>query len=103
MRIMVRFSFAVDAGNAAIRMGKLEKVFQQLAEDLKPEAAYFHAVDGDRGGFFIINMADSSQIADTAERLFFGVNAKIELIPVMTADDLRKGLLGVQQTIRRYG
>ena len=100
---MVRFSFAVDAGNAAIRMGKLEKVFQQLAEDLKPEAAYFHAVDGDRGGFFIINMADSSQIADTAERLFFGVNAKIELIPVMTADDLRKGLLGVQQTIRRYG
>ncbi|MBV8091100.1 MAG: hypothetical protein JO139_16315 [Alphaproteobacteria bacterium] len=103
MRIMVRFSFAVDAGNAAIRMGKLEKVFQQLAEDLKPEAAYFHAVDGDRGGFFIVNMADSSQIADTAERLFFGVNAKIELIPVMTADDLRKGLSGVQETIRRYG
>jgi len=100
---MVRFSFAVDAGNAAIRMGKLEKVFQQLAEDLKPEAAYFHAVDGDRGGFFIVNMADSSQIADTAERLFFGVNAKIELIPVMTADDLRKGLSGVQETIRRYG
>ena len=100
---MVRFSFAVDAGNDAIRMGKLEKVFQQLAEDLKPEAAYFHAVDGDRGGFFIVNMADSSQIADTAERLFFGVNAKIELIPVMTADDLRKGLSGVQETIRRYG
>ena len=103
MRVMVKFSFPVDAGNAAIRTGKVEKVFQQLIEDLKPEAAYFHAVDGDRGGFFVVNMQDSSQIADIAERLFFGLSAKIELVPVMTADDLRKGLSGVQGTIQRYG
>ena len=103
MRVMIKFAFPVDAGNAAIRTGKLEKVFQQLIEDLKPEAAYFHAVDGDRGGFFIVNMQESSQIPDIAERLFFGVNAKIELVPVMTADELRKGLSGVQTTIQRYG
>jgi hypothetical protein len=103
MRVMVRFSFPVDAGNAAIRIGKLEKVFQQLIEDLKPEAAYFHAVDGNRGGFFIVNMQESSQIAEIAERLFFGVNARIELVPVMSVDDLRNGLSGVQATIQRYG
>jgi len=103
MRMMIKFSFPVDAGNAAIRTGKVEKVFQQLREDLKPEAAYFHAVDGDRGGFFVVNMQESSQIAEIAERLFFGVSAKIELVPVMTADDLRKGLSGVQATIQRYG
>ena len=101
--VMIKFSFPVDAGNAAIRTGKVEKVFQQLIEDLKPEAAYFHAVDGDRGGFFVVNMQESSQIAEIAERLFFGVSAKIELVPVMTADDLRKGLSGVQATIQRYG
>jgi hypothetical protein len=56
MRMMIRFSFPVDAGNAAIRTGKLETVFRQLMDDLKPEAAYFHAVDGDRGGFFVVNM-----------------------------------------------
>jgi len=60
-------------------------------------------VNGERGGFFVVNMQDSSQIADIAERLFFGLNAKIELVPVMTADDLRKGLSGVQATIQRYG
>ena len=103
MRMMIKFSFPVDAGNAAIRTGKVEKVFQQLIEDLKPEAAYFHAVDGNRGGFFVVNMQESSQIAEIAERLFFGVSAKIELVPVMTADDLRKGLSGVQATIQRYG
>jgi hypothetical protein len=103
MRMMIKFSFPVDAGNAAIRTGKVGKVYQQLIEDLKPEAAYFHAVDGDRGGFFVVNMQESSQIAEIAERLFFGVSAKIELVPVMTADDLRKGLSGVQATIQRYG
>ena len=103
MRMMIKFSFPVDAGNAAIRTGKVEKIFQQLIEDLKPEAAYFHAVDGNRGGFFVVNMRESSQIAEIAERLFFGVSAKIELVPVMTADDLRKGLSGVQATIQRYG
>ena len=36
---MIKFAFPVDAGKAAIRTGKLEKVFQQLIEDLKPEAA----------------------------------------------------------------
>ena len=103
MRMMIRFSFPVDSGNAAIRTGKLETVFRQLMDDLKPEAAYFHAVNGDRGGSFVVNMQESSQIADIAERLFFGLNAKIELVPVMAPDDLQKGLLGAQDTIQRYG
>jgi hypothetical protein len=103
MRVMIRFAFPAEAGNAAIRTGKVEKVFQQIMEDLKPEAAYFHAVDGDRGGFFVFDMQESSQLAEIAERLFFGLNAKIEAIPVMAADDLRKGLSSVQETIRRYG
>lgn len=103
MRVMIKFAFAVGPGNEAVRAGKLEKVFQQLLEDLKPEAAYFHAVDGDRGGFFVVDMRESSQIAEIAERLFFGLNAKIELVPVMAPEDLRKGLAGAQETMRRYG
>ena len=47
MRIMVKFSFPVEAGNAAIRSGKVEKVFQQLLEDLKPEAGYFYPEGGE--------------------------------------------------------
>lgn len=103
MRIMVRFSFPVGAGNTGIRTGKVEKVFRQLMEDVKPEAFYLHAAGGDRGGFFVVDMQESSQIADIAERLFFGLDAKIELVPVMNTEDLQKGLAGVQNTIQRYG
>jgi len=103
MRIMVKFSLPVDAGNAAIRSGKLAKVMHQIVDDLKPEAAYFFPNEGERGGFFVVEMQDSSQIADIAERFFFGLNAKVELVPVMSATDLEKGLSGVQDTIQRYG
>ena len=103
MRVMVKFSLPVDAGNTAIRSGKLAKVMHQIADDLKPEAAYFFPTGGDRGGFFVVEMQDSSQIVEIAERFFFGLNAKVELVPVMSAADLEKGLSGVQNTIQRYG
>jgi hypothetical protein len=60
-------------------------------------------IDGERGGFFIINMQESSQIAEIVERFSFGLNAKVELVPVMGADDLHKALSGVPATIHRYG
>ena len=105
MRVMIKFALPVESGNTAIRTGKLSKVMHQIAEDLKPEAAYFFPTPtgGERGGFFIVEMQDSSQIVDIAERFFFGLNAKVEFVPVMSATDLEKGLSGVQDTIQRYG
>ena len=103
MRIMVKFSVPVETGNAAIRSGKLEKVFQQLLEDLKPEAGYFYPGAGERAGFFIIDMEDSWRVADTVERFFFGLNAKVELTPVMNGEDLHKALSGVPDIVERYG
>ena len=64
MRVMIKFALPVEASNTASRTGKLEQVFKQIHEDLKPEAAYFFAQDGQRGGLFIVDMQDSSQIAD---------------------------------------
>ena len=103
MRVMIKFAMPVEASNEAIRSGKLQKVFQQLTEDLKPEAQYFFPTGGERGGFFVVDMRESSQIAEMAERFFFGLSAKIEFVPVMAADDLHKALSGVPDTIQRYG
>ena len=103
MRVMVKFAFPVEAGNVAIRDGKVEKVFQGILEELKPEAAYFFPEGGERAGLFVIDMKESSQVAEIAERFFFGLNARIEMVPVMAVEDLRKGLSGVQGIIQRYG
>ena len=103
MRVMIKFAFPVDAGNDAIRNDKLEKVFQGIMEELKPEAAYFFPEGGERAGLFVVDMRESSQVAEIAERFFLGLNARIEMVPVMSAEDLQKGLLGVQSLIQRYG
>jgi predicted methyltransferase len=89
MRIMIKFAFPVDAGNNANRTGKAEKVFQQIFEDLKPEAAYFFPEGGERAGLFVVDMKESSEVAEIAERFFFGLNARIEMVPVMAPEDLK--------------
>ena len=103
MRVMVRFQFPVESGNEAIRSGKVNKVFETLLAELKPEAAYFFPEGGQRGGLIVVDMQASSQIAEVAERLFFGLNADVEMTPVMTPEDLQKGLAGIDAVIRNYG
>jgi len=102
MRVMIKFAIPIYAGNEKNRTGKLQKVFQQLAEDLEPEAGYFFPEGGERAGFFVVDMRESSQVAEIAERFFYGMNAKVEMTPVMNADDLQKALSGVQATAQRY-
>ena len=103
MRVMVRFQFPVDSGNDGIRSGKVNKVFEAIMKELKPEAAYFFPDGGQRAGLFVVDMQDSSQVAQVAERFFFGLDADVEMTPVMTAEDLQKGLADIDTVIRNYG
>ena len=59
-------------------------------EDIKPEAAYFTALDGMRRGLFIVDVANASHIPAVAEPLFLGLGATVEFHPVMVAEDLMK-------------
>jgi hypothetical protein len=102
MRVMVKFRFPVESGNEAIRSGKVAKVFERVMEELKPEAAYFFPDGGERAGLLVFDMRESSQVAETAERFFFGLNASVEMTPVMAAEDLRKGLSGVEDIAKNY-
>ena len=45
----------------------------------------------------------SSNVAEFAERFFSDRNARVEIVPVMAADNLQKGLSGLEKTIRGYG
>jgi len=59
---------------------------------LKPEAAYFAPMDGKRAGIIFCDIADPSQIVEAVEPLFLNLDAAVEMVPVMNADDLKKGL-----------
>lgn len=92
MRTMLRWTVPVEKGNQAIKDGSIAKTIESLMEELEPEAAYFLAEDGKRAGMLFFDMADPAQIPQIAEKLFLNLDAAVELVPVMNADDLRRAL-----------
>jgi hypothetical protein len=95
MRMMLKFTFPVEKGNAAIKDGSLGRTMESIMSKLKPEAAYFSPLDGQRGGMIFFDLAEPSQIVEAVEPLFLNLNASTELVPVMNGDDLRTGLAKV--------
>jgi hypothetical protein len=92
MRMMLKFTLPVEKGNQAFKDGSLGKTMESIMSKLKPEAAYFGPSDGKRGGMLFFDLAEASQIIEVVEPFFLNYNAAVELVPVMTGDDLRKGL-----------
>lgn len=92
MRMMVRWTVPVDKGNSAITDGALPRLIGAMTDRLKPEAAYYWPEHGKRSGMMIFDMADASEIAQIAEPLFHELDAAVEFVPVMNADDLRTAL-----------
>jgi hypothetical protein len=103
MRMMLKFTIPADVGNDVIRSGKINQVFDTLMKDLKPEAAYFYAENGQRAGHFIVNIDEESQLMSLGEPLWFALEADVESIPVMTGEDLQKGLGRIGDIIKNYG
>jgi hypothetical protein len=92
MRVMARICIPVESGNKGIQDGTLPKVIQQTAERWNPEAMYFTAFGGRRAAYVVFDMSDSSSIVEFAEPFFAQLNAEVEISPVMTGEDLQKGL-----------
>ncbi|HTV72714.1 MAG TPA: DUF3303 family protein [Candidatus Acidoferrales bacterium] len=92
MRVMLRLQIPAATGNAAIKDGRLGHVLGSAFERIKPESAYFSTVDGDRGGYIVFDLAHPNDIPSICEPFFAELGAKIEIMPVMTADDVQAGL-----------
>ena len=98
MRMMLRITLPTDRANSAIKDGSFQKAMDATMARIKPEAAYFTANNGCRCAMLFFDMQDASEIPPLAEPLFAVLNAEIELLPVMNADDLKKGLGAAMQS-----
>ncbi len=104
MRMLLRVSIPVEAGNAAAKAGTLGSTVEKILADLKPEAAYFFPDDnGQRSGSIVFDMKDSSQIPAIAEPWFLAFNAKISLRPVMNPQDLATASPSITKAGQQYG
>ncbi|XVQ10714.1 DUF3303 family protein [Spirillospora sp. CA-255316] len=95
---MLRAQLDTQRSNEALRSGKLREVMESMMERLNPEAAYFGPCEGERSCTFVFDMQDSSTMPTIAEPLFQELGAKIEIQPVMSPEDMRKGLAALEQS-----
>jgi hypothetical protein len=92
MRVLLKVSMDTEKANDAISHGTLPKLIEQSMEQIKPEAAYFTAENGQRTAYMVFDMQDSSLMPVISEPFFMNLGAKITYTPVMNYEDVQKGL-----------
>jgi hypothetical protein len=92
MRVLARITNPTERGNIAISDGTNARLIQEMAQRWNPEAVYFTTINGRRGAYVVFDLQDASDIPAFCEPLYQGLHAEIEITPVMTVEDLQKGL-----------
>jgi len=90
MRFIMHIVLPVEKFNEALRNGSAAKTLGRILEETKPEAAYFTATDGKRGGYLVVDIASTSEIPRLAEPWFLNFNATVEFLPTMSPQDLQQ-------------
>jgi hypothetical protein len=100
----MKVSFPVEAGNAAARSGTLGSKVKSILDDLKPESVYFVANEcGERCGYIVFDMKETSQIPSIAEPWFLAFNASVTIVPAMTLQDLAAAGSGIERAVKKHG
>ncbi len=92
MRFMLIARMSTEVSNASVREGRISDLMQRTMVQLQPEVAYFGPFDGGRTAFLVIDLDDPAKIPAISEPFFQELGARVDSFPVMTGEDLARGL-----------
>ncbi|MFQ5930554.1 MAG: hypothetical protein ACE5MK_12735 [Acidobacteriota bacterium] len=102
MRVLLKASIPVEVGNQAAREGKLAETVQSILDEQKPEAVYFLAENGTRTALVFLDLESAAQLPKVAEPWFLAFNARIEVTPAFTPEELPAVGADIEQAVEKY-
>ena len=93
MRMLMYITFPSEPFNSAVRDGGAGPLIGKILQQIKPEAAYFTEIGGDRGAVLVVDVKDASAIPALAEPWYLNFDAEVEFRVAMTPDDLARANL----------
>lgn len=95
MLMLMTIKIPHEPFNNFIRKGTAAKTIEKILHAIKPKAAYFTEVDGNRGALLVVDMKDPSDIPMLAEPWFLSFNADVSFRAAMTPEDLAHAHLDI--------
>ena len=103
MRMLLKASIPVEAGNASVKSGDIGSIIESIMAEQKPEAAYFTLDNGMRTGFIFLDIQEPAQIPEIVEPWFLAFGADVIVTPVLDLEDFGKVAPALSEIGQRYG
>jgi hypothetical protein len=94
MKMLMMVECPNEPFNSLIKAGTAGQVIERILASIKAETAYFTEQDGMRGGIFLVDVNEPSDIPALAEPFFLNFNASCKFRIMLSAQDLQKADLG---------
>lgn len=101
MHFIIKATIPNAAGNKLVK-GDMEATFNKVMGDVRPEAAYFAVDNGQRTVYMIVDVADSADMVRVAEPLWLALEANVETIPAMTAEEFATAGAKIGEVVAKY-
>jgi hypothetical protein len=102
MRFLIHARIPTEDGNKMIQDPNFLRKLETYINKVRAEATYFFEANGNRVAAFIVDVQSADQIPIVAEPLFSGMGAHVEFHPVMSLDDLKKGIPQAVREVNSY-
>jgi hypothetical protein len=103
MRFLIRATIPTEDGNKMVQDPNFLTKLEEYINKVNAEAAYFFEANGSRIASFIVDVQSADQIPVLGEPLFIKMGAHVEFHPVMSLEDLKKGIPKAIQEVNSYG
>jgi hypothetical protein len=97
MRMMVTIRVPAAPGSRALVDGTMAKTIEKVLGKIKPECAYFFLENGKRTMRAVFPMQNNSDTVPFFEPAIMNLDAEVEVIPVMSAEELHAGFAAVER------